>query len=797
MAQHSTRSKYLDPTCPVDERTRDLFSRLTLDEKLAQLGSVWVFQLFEETTFSQKKAEQWLSHGIGQITRIGGASNLNPVASAELANTIQSFLINTTPLGIPAIVHEECCSGYMALGATIFPQTLGVASTWEPELVEALAAVIRTQMRAVGGHQALAPVLDVVRDPRWGRVEETLGEDPYLVSRMGSAYIRSLQGTDLREGILATAKHFVAHGASEGGMNWAPPHVPPRELLEVFVAPFEAAIKTAGLASIMPAYHEMDGVPVHRSEELMRDLLRTHLQFEGLVVSDYFGIDMLAEYHGVARNQREAAALALRAGIDVELPNTNCYGDPLREALEAGIADMALVDAAVGKVLETKFRLGLFEKPYVDTGRVLEVFETPEQRALARQIAQKTMVLLKNEGHRLPLSKESTSLAVIGPNADSTRNLLGDYTYPAHVETLIEAMKSNPLNQMVPESISMVEQPVPMISILQAIREKVSAGTQVRYAKGCDVIGDSTEGFAEAVEVARQSEIVIMMMGDKAGLTDDCTCGETRDRAEIGLPGVQEQLLRAVYAVGRPVVLVLINGRPLSLPWVAEHIPAIVEAWLPGEEGARAVADVLFGDCNPGGRLPMTFPRAVGQIPVYYSHKPSGGRSHWKGDYVELTSKPLYPFGHGLSYTQFEYSGFRMNTQQARAGETVAVSVDVANTGSYTGDEVVQLYIHNKAASVTRPVKELKGFKRITLEPGECRTITFHLAVNQFAFYGHGMQFVVEPGQIEIMIGSSSTQIHWTGMLQITGETTSIDSDKAFFSTVEEIASNRRVETPE
>jgi beta-glucosidase len=781
----SPRPEYLDPARPIKERVTDLLSHLTLDEKLAQLGSVWVFQLLENTTFSRHNAERWLRHGIGQITRIGGASNLDPVASAELANTIQSFLVKNTRLGIPAIVHEECCSGYMALGATVFPQTIGVASTWDPELVEELAAVIRTQLRAVGGHQALAPVLDVARDPRWGRVEETLGEDPYLVSRMGSAYIQSLQGQDLREGILATAKHFVAHGASEGGLNWAPPHVTPRELLEVFVAPFEAAIKTADVASIMPAYHEMDGVPVHCSESLVRDLLRNQLQFEGLVVSDYSGIDMLVGYHDVAKDRREAATLALRAGIDAELPNTNCYGDPLREALEAGMVDTALVDAAVGKVLEMKFRLGLFENPYVNTGRVLDVFETPQQRVLARQIAQKTIVLLKNEGDMLPLSADITSLAVIGPNADSTRNLLGDYTYPAHIETLIETQRSNPLNMAVPESITMIEQPVPMVSIVQAIREKVSEQTQVHYARGCDVIGESTEGFADAAEIARQSEAVIMVLGDKAGLTDDCTCGETRDRAELGLPGVQEQLLRAIHATGRPIVLVLINGRPLALPWMTEHIPAIVEAWLPGEEGARAVSDVLFGDSNPGGRLPMTFPRAVGQIPTYYNHKPSGGRSHWKGDYVELSTQPLYPFGYGLSYTQFEYSGFRMDTQQARAGDTVAISVDVMNIGHRAGDEVVQLYIHNATTTITRPVKELKGFKRITLAPGQCGTVTFHLAVNQLAFCDHDMRFVVHPGKVEVMIGSSSAQIHWTGALHIVGDPMCVNSDRVFFSTVE------------
>ncbi len=786
MSQETVKPVYQDPARPIEERASDLLSRMTLAEKLAQLGSVWVYELFENMAFSEQKATALLSNGIGQVTRLGGASNVAPGPSAELANTIQAFLLRNTRLGIPATVHEESCAGYMALGATVFPQIIGVASTWEPELVEQMTSVIRAQMRAVGAHHSLAPVLDVVRDPRWGRVEETFGEDPYLVSQMGAAYVRGLQGPDLKQGILATGKHFVGYGVSEGGLNWAPAHVPPRELLEVFLLPFEAAIKTAHLATIMNAYHELDGVPCGGSRELLTELLRGRLGFEGIVVSDYFAVNMLEAYHHVAADKQEAAVMALTAGIDIELPSTDCYGEPLRRAIEAGAIDPALLDATVSRILRMKFAQGLFENPYVDAGRAAEVFDTADQRALARRVAQKSMVLLRNAGDLLPLKKNVGSVAVIGPNADSVRNIVGDYSYPAHMETLAQMSQlHDPFGTPAPDSVVVVETSVSMVSILEAIRGKVSPKTQVRYAKGCDVLGDSTEGFAEAVAIAQQSDVAILVVGDKAGLTPDCTVGEARDRAELGLPGVQEALVRAIHDTGTPVVLVLVTGRPLALPWIVDHIPAIVEAWFPGEEGANAVADVLFGDVNPGGKLPMTFPRAVGQIPIYYNHKPSGGRSNWLVDYVETPVSPLFPFGYGLSYTQFKIDNLRVNPSQARAGEVVVVSVDVTNSGARAGDEVVQLYVHDVLSSVTRPVKELKGFKRVTLEPGAKQTVTFRLAVNQLGFYNRDMQFVVEPGAIEVMVGSSSADIRVSGSFEIVGEVKDISATKVYFSAVE------------
>ena len=753
--RRENKALYLDQTRPMEERGRDLLSRMTLDEKLAQLGGVWAFELLEDMGFSEEKARSLIGKGIGQITRLAGATSLEPAASAELANRIQAFLVENTRLGIPAIVHEECCSGYMARGATCFPQIIGVASTWEPELVEEMTSAIRIQMRAVGAHQGLAPVLDVTRDPRWGRVEETFGEDPYLVSRMGVSYVKGLQGRDLRRGVMATGKHFVAYGLSEGGKNCAPVHLAPRELHEVFLAPFAAAIKEAHLASIMNAYHELDGTPCGSSRELLTEILRNQLRFDGIVVSDYFAINMLFNFHHVAQDQGEAARMALEAGIDVELPGSDCYSQPLREAVRNGAVDESLIDQAVSRILRMKFRLGLFENPYVDTNveKISGAFESPEQRALAREIARKSIVLLKNKaesekGSLLPLRKDLSSIAIIGPNADSARNMLGDYSYPAHIEL---TLGENP------------DWYVPMISVLEGIKRQVSPQTRVHHAKGCDVTGESKAGFAEAVEMAGKSDVAVLVVGGRSGLTDRCTSGEARDRAEIGLPGVQEPLVRAIYETGTPVVIVLINGRPLSSPWMAEHIPAILEAWLPGEEGGAAVADVLFGDYNPGGKLPITIPRAAGQIPIYYNHKPSGGRSHWYGDYVSLSSRPLFPFGHGLSYTRFEFDGLRIEPQQVDAEGEVEISVDVKNVGERAGDEVVQLYVHLSARSVTRPVKELKGFKRITLEAGEKKSVTFALPVSQLGFYNREMEFVVEPGTVEVMIGGSSEDIRLRG----------------------------------
>jgi len=527
------------------------------------------------------------------------------------------------------------------------------------------------------------------------------------------------------------------------------------------------------------------GLPCHSSKELLTGILRDEWGFEGLLVSDYFGINMLHDYHRIAKDKEHAAKLALEAGVDVELPSTDCYGEPLKNAVKKGLIKELLVDESVKRILKMKFLLGLFEDPYVDEKKAGKVFDTPEQRELAHKIAQKSIVLLKNNRNLLPIKKDISSIAVIGPNANSVRNIIGDYAYPCHIESLMEMKESSDtFNTPVPDKIEMVDNFVPIISILEGIKEKVCKDMMVYYAKGCDVNSKSKEGFAEAIEIAKKSDIAIIVVGDKSGLINDCTSGESRDRADLNLPGVQEDLIKVIYETGTPVIVVLVNGRPLSINWIAGNIPAIIEVWLPGEEGARAVADVLFGDYNPGGKLPVTFPRSVGQVPVYYNHKPSGGRSHWKGDYVEMSSKPLFSFGHGLSYTNFEYSNLAIIPESVSFYEEIKISINVKNTGTSTGDEVVQLYVNDIQSEITRPVKELKGFKRITLEPGQKKAIVFTLSTTQLGFYRKDMKYVIEPGTIKVMIGSSSEDIRLTGEFEIKGVVTEIKNEKKYFTLI-------------
>lgn len=507
-------------------------------------------------------------------------------------------------------------------------------------------------------------------------------------------------------------------------------------------------------------------------KKLLNDILRKDWGFEGIVVSDYFAISQLYEYHHVTSDKKGAAKLALEAGVDVELPSTDYYGLPLRELIESGEIDIDFVNEAVKRVLKIKFELGLFENPYINEEKAVEIFDTNEQRELAYKIAQESIVLLKNENNLLPLKKDLKSIAVIGPNADSIRNMIGDYAYPCHIESLLEMRETdNVFNTPLPESLEAKDIYVPIVTVLQGIKAKVSSNTEVLYAKGCDVLNNSKDGFKEAVEIAKQADVAVVVVGDKSGLTDGCTSGESRDRADLNLPGVQEELIKAIYETGTPVIVVLINGRPMSISWIAEKIPAIIEAWLPGEEGGRAVADVIFGDYNPGGKLPISIPQSVGQLPVYYYHKPSGGRSHWKGDYVELSTKPLYPFGYGLSYTEFSYTNLNISNRKVSLRDRmVEISVDIKNTGTLKGDEVVQLYIHQEALSVTRPVKELKGFKRITLDAGEEKTVIFKLSIEQLGFYDENMEYVVEPGRVDVMIGSSSEDIRLRDYFEIVGE---------------------------
>jgi beta-glucosidase len=777
------------------QRAHELLDQMTLEEKLAQMGSCWIYQLQTDGTLDEQKMCERLKNGIGQITRVAGGSTLHPVAAAQAGNRLQKFLVENTRLGIPAILHEECCSGATMLGGTTFPQMIGLASTFQPELAEQMAAAIRRQLMAIGARQGLAPVLDVARDPRWGRVEETFGEDPNLVSHFGMAYIRGLQGNGsmgkeemplsprerqgegLRYGVLATGKHFIGHSLSNGGLNCGPAQMGMRDVYEVLLGPFQAAIRDAGLASIMNSYPELDGELVAASRRILTELLRHKLGFDGLLVSDYEAIKMIHTYHYAAANRSQAAAMALKAGIEVELPTIDSYGEALRMALEAGDVTLDMVDQAVARHLVKKIELGLFEQPYVDEERVLEHFETAENRDLARHIASQSMVLLKNHGI-LPLSKTTGTLAVIGPNAHDGRSQLGDYSYAAMAE--LQLLNQEPGSTFVgldPASIAPHE--VRVVTVLEGLQAVLPEGNLL-YARGCDNLDPDRSGFSEAVEAAAQADAVILVLGDRAGMTPTCTTGETRDTTDLGLPGVQEDLARAVIAAGKPVVVVLMTGKPVAVPWLDEHAAAVLEAWLPGEEGGHAVADVLMGQVNPGGKLPISFPRSTGQIPVFYNHKPSGRRSNWWGNYVNETVQPLYPFGYGLSYTQFEYHDFSMDKTKAGPNETIEIAVSVTNSGDVSGDEVVQLYVRDVYGSLPRPVKELKGYQRLNLQPGETRRLIFAFNVNHVAFYNSELELILEPGEVQVMLGSSSEDIRACGSFEIVGEKKMLVQERLF-----------------
>lgn len=760
---------YRDPQRTIAERTADLLARMTLEEKLAQVAGVWSGPLLAPPDdLDREAARRHLADGVGHVTRIGGATLLGPRERARFANAIQRFLVEETRLGIPAIIHEESCAGFTARDATCFPQAIGCAATWSPELVEAMGAVIRRQMRVCGAHQTLAPVLDVARDPRWGRTEETFGEDPWLVAQLGVAYVRGVQGTDLREGVAATGKHFAGYAASEGGLNWAPAHIGPRTLREVYTVPFEAAIREAGLASVMNGYHEIDGVPCGASRALLTELLRGELGFDGVVVADYFAVETLASYHRIAADKTEAAVRALEAGIDVELPHRDCYAEPLRKALAARRLPVAHLDEAVRRVLGLKFRLGLFERPYVDAeGAAVHGVDRPADRALARRLAQRSIVLLHSDGTTLPLARTLRRLAVVGPAADDIRLLQGDYHYPAHLEAFLP---SEQLAGVFPA----------MVSPLDGLRRACAGATAIRHARGCEVLGDDRSGFAEAVAAARWADVAVVFVGGKSGLVPGCTSGEARDRCTLGLPGVQEALVEALLATGRPVVVVLIDGRPLVLPPAAERAAAVLHAWLPGEEGGSAIADVLFGDADPGGRLPIALPCTVGQVPTFHGHKPSGGRSNWHGEYADGPVAPYFPFGHGLSYTRFAYGDLVVTPVDVAAYDTVSVRVTVENTGARAGEEVVQLYLRDEIASTTRPVRELRGFARVALPPGGRATVVFDVAVPQLAFLDPAMRWVVEPGEVSVLVGASSADIRLRGGFRIGGDPTEVGEARRF-----------------
>jgi beta-glucosidase len=774
---------YRERGASIDERVDDLLGRMLLEEKLAQIGSMWLAELVVDDRFDPEHAAKKLEHGIGHVTRIGASTGLRPNESARLMNQIQRVAIERTRLGIPVMVHEEGVAGYLARDATQFPQAIGLASTWDESLVTEVADVIRTQMVAVGARHALSPVLDVARDPRWGRVEETYGEDPYLAGRMGVAYVRGLQGDDLRQGVIATGKHFLGYAMSEGGMNHAPVQLGPRELREVYAEPFAAAIRDAGLASVMNSYSSIDGVPCAGSAAILDDLLRGELGFDGVVVADYFAVSLLLRHHGVVADEGEAAARALRAGLDLELPGRDCYGAPLREWVDDGRLPMSVLDSAVRRVLRSKFLVGLFDDPYVDDGSAAAVFDTAADRALARRAAASSIVLLQNVDGLLPLDAARVGrIAVVGPAADDARLLQGDYHYPAHVEIMYvgdtgtaaaaESFGEDllPMDDEIPTARgAFAPGPyfVPHVTPLAGIRS-TAPRTSVTYAKGCEVTGDDASGITDAVHAAADADVALVFVGGRSGLTTDATVGEARDATDLALTGCQDALVDAVVGTGTPTVVVLVSGRVHAIPAIAATVPAVLQAWLPGEEGGSAIADVLFGRVAPSGRLPVSMPRTVGQVPIHHDHRRGGGASMFYGDYTDSPVTPLYAFGHGLSYTTFEYSDLTV----AASGTTtdpVVLEVGITNTGGRAGTEVVQLYVRDEVASVVRPQQQLVGFGRVELEAGAGAVVRFDVHPSRLAFFDEAMRFVVEPGTFTFSCGGASDRAAAEVRVELTG----------------------------
>jgi len=743
---------YKDPAQPSARRVKDLLRRMTLEEKAAQMLCIW--QKKSETmidaqgNFDLAKAKKSFRNGrgLGQVGRpsdAGGGRTARQMA--ELTNSIQKFFLENSRLGIPVIFHEECLHGHAAPEGTSFPQPIALGATFNPELVEKLFTMTAFEARSRGAHHALTPVVDVAREPRWGRVEETYGEDPYLVSRLGIAAVKGFQGDrkfrDKRH-VLATLKHFVGHGQPESGMNCAPANVSLRVLRETFLCTFQEALREAGAVTLMASYNEIDGVPSHANKWLLRDLLRKEWGFQGFVVSDYYAIWELGyrpDTHGhfVAKDAKESCRLAVEAGVNIELPDPDCYLH-LVELVKKGVLQERQLDELVAPMLFWKFEMGLFDDPYVDPDEAERVVGCDEHRALALTAAHEAITLLKNENNTAPLDLNALkTIAVIGPNAH--RGLLGGYSgVPKH-----------------------------NVTVLDGIKAKVGKRARVVYAEGCKItIGgnwnqdevvpaDPAEDrrlIAEAVRVARRADVIVMAIGGNEQTSREAWgLNHMGDRTSLELIGRQEELVKAMLALGKPVIVFLFNGRPLSINYLAQHVPVIYECWYLGQETGHAVADVLFGDVNPGGKLPITVPRSVGHLPVFYNYKPSARRGYLFDDV-----SPLYAFGYGLSYTAFALGEPRLSKKKIRKDASAKVTVDVTNTGVRAGTETVQLYIRDVVSSVTRPVKELKGFRKVRLAPGETTTVTFDITPDLLRFWDVDMKYLVEPGDFTIMVGTSS-----------------------------------------
>ncbi|HET9522765.1 MAG TPA: glycoside hydrolase family 3 N-terminal domain-containing protein [Terrimicrobiaceae bacterium] len=783
MAMHP----YKDSQLPIAKRVADLLGRMTLPEKIAQMYAHWLIlspdgnhrirtDAFCQAATSEDLMEM-LKLGVGQITRPLGTHPVEPKEGVRALNALQKFLVEETRLGIPAMSHEECLPGLMVKGATLFPSALNYGSTWNPELIERVGEEIGKEARQIGCHQGLAPVLDVSRDVRWGRTEETMGEDPYLIGVLGTRYVKGLQGEDRK--LLATLKHYVGHSFSEGARNHAPVHLGFKELNDVFMLPFEMAVKQANAGSVMPAYHDIDNEPCHSSVFLLTDVLRHQWGFNGLVVADYAGINLLYSHHAVARDKAEAAAQAFDAGLDIELPGFEC-AEHLQQAVERGQIAEEKINKIVARVLTEKFRIGLFENPYVDESQVS--LQSKTTKDLAKEVALQSVVLLENKGI-LPLDvSKKPKVAVIGPTADDQLAMFSGYSFPVH---LIVA-------NMQEERVQYAKTP------LLALTERLGGGN-VTYVKGCEILternpeapmfpGDvdsekavdrrspvsrDTSQIEAAVACARQSDIAIVFVGDLAGLFQTGTVGEGSDTDSLLLPGVQEELLKQVIATGTPTIVVMTSGRPYSLNGLEEQAAAVLMAFEPGQEGAEAIVDLLTGQANPSGRLVVSIPKNVGAVPYYYNHKLKSG-----GTPIAYHFGTKYPFGYGLTYTQFEYGELTIPQDRVDISDgSIALSVELENKGGRAGCEVIQVYVRDVLASLVRPVKELKAFKRVTLQPKEKAVVSFNIPVDMLNFTSKDNQRVVEAGEFEIMVGASSSDIKLRGRVEVVGEDRVLDGD--------------------
>jgi beta-glucosidase len=753
---------YKNPNLSPEQRTADLLSRMTVDEKLGQLlcplgwpmyeksdaGSVAPSERYRRFITEQHGGMLWATFRADPWTRKTLETGLNPRLSAETYNALQRYAMEQSRLGIPILLAEEAPHGHMAIGTTVFPTSIGLASTWSPTTLTEVGRAIAEELRAQGGHIGYGPVIDLAREPRWSRVEETYGEDSFLTAEMASAMLRgtSVLANGPQRGIVSTLKHFVAYGIPDGGHNGNPSSVGRRDLYESFLPPFHRAIQ-AGALSVMTSYNAIDGVPSTANAELLRDVLRTQWGFEGFVVSDLESIDGLYTSHHVATDKRTAAEMALRAGVDVDL-GANCY-PLLKQSLADGTVTEQQLDEAVGRVLRLKFQLGLFDHPYVDPTEVDAHVRTADHVALARKVARESVVLLENKRSILPLRRDM-KIAVIGPNADNLYNQLGDYTAPQQREQIT--------------------------TVLDGIRAKVGEH-QITYVKGCAIRDVQSSQIRQAVAAVRKADVAVVVVGGSsardfrtkyidtgAAVVDseslsDMEAGEGYDRASLELLGLQTELLQAIAATGKPLVVVYIEGRPLDKQWAKEHADALLTLWYPGQEGGNALADVLFGDYNPAGRLPISVPRSVGQLPVYYNQRFPLGH-----DYVEMPRTPLYEFGYGLSYTTFDYSALHIDSV---APHRVRVGFDLRNSGTVGGEEVVQLYLTDNQASTVRPRKQLRAFRRLYLAPGQTEHLTFELSDEDFMLYNAAMQPVVEPGDFTLQVGASSEDIRLEGVFTL------------------------------